>query len=373
MRAKVVAAAVALGAATIVGAQYYQSYSTVPLTIESGAGASAWQPNITYQGGMVVSYGGKLYVANSPTLASLPSSGYGWDLLVQGNASAITAAAPITYSGGTISITTPIAGTYGGLGQAQPTCTLGQALVCNGTTCSCAANITAASPITYSGGTVGLSLNAASPIAYSGGTVSISATPSFTEITGTGTPAFYASGTTNLTQWFTAGSSTGGVLFEYLSSAGGALMFMDSAISGPSGNNYTIAMGLSGPVVNVPTGANVGLGISGISVFYCSATACILAGGEALQFASACDSTASPGAATCNQGAGRAAIASGALSVAISNSLVTSTTKILWTPDFLDATCLYARACVAGSSTFTCSMGPANCTSNVPFSWMIVQ
>lgn len=81
------------------------------------------------------------------------------------------------------------------------------------------------------------------------------------------------------------------------------------------------------------------------------------------------DSTASPGAATINRPIGKSAIAAGAASVVITNSLVSTASHVIITPHARDATCKELVAELAAGS-FTVS-GTANATATLPFSWEV--
>lgn len=81
------------------------------------------------------------------------------------------------------------------------------------------------------------------------------------------------------------------------------------------------------------------------------------------------DSTGSPGAATINRPIGKSAIAAGASSVVITNSLVTAASFIALTPHARDATCKELIA-VPGAGIITVS-GSANATAALPFSWEV--
>lgn len=81
------------------------------------------------------------------------------------------------------------------------------------------------------------------------------------------------------------------------------------------------------------------------------------------------DSTGTPGAATINRPTGKSAIAAGASSVVITNSLVTSASRVLITQHARDATCKELIA-VPAAGSFTVS-GTANATAALPFSWEI--
>lgn len=86
-----------------------------------------------------------------------------------------------------------------------------------------------------------------------------------------------------------------------------------------------------------------------------------------------CDSTATPGAATCNQASGQAAIAANATAVPITNSTVSPTSRVLVTLRTIDATCLYVRAAQPGAGSFTVTVGPSACTAPVGVSWLVIN
>lgn len=81
------------------------------------------------------------------------------------------------------------------------------------------------------------------------------------------------------------------------------------------------------------------------------------------------DNSASPGAQTINKPIGKAAIAAGASSVVITNSLVTSGSVVLITPHARDTTCKELIA-VPANGSFTVS-GSANATAALPFSFEV--
>lgn len=130
-------------------------------------------------------------------------------------------------------------------------------------------------------------------------------------------------------------------------------------------------------VNNTPT-ANLQLGSTGAGavqldsdgLFTLSGTTTAIHVPE-IDYVGKCDSTASPGNATCNAAAGRAAVAAGQTAVTITNSLVSATSIVLVTPQTIDATCLYPRAAVPGVGSFVFTMGPAACTAAVNFTWVV--
>lgn len=82
------------------------------------------------------------------------------------------------------------------------------------------------------------------------------------------------------------------------------------------------------------------------------------------------DSSGTPGAATINQACGRSAIAAGASSAVITNSLVTAASHIFISPGARDATGLLPIA-VPAAGSFTLST-TANCTAALTIDWFVV-
>ena len=82
--------------------------------------------------------------------------------------------------------------------------------------------------------------------------------------------------------------------------------------------------------------------------------------------------TGSVGGVTINMASGRAIIAGGASSVVVTNSKATVNAKCSANLRALDATALYARACVtaAGSLTITVS---AAATANLPVDFVLIN
>lgn len=93
-----------------------------------------------------------------------------------------------------------------------------------------------------------------------------------------------------------------------------------------------------------------------------------LSTGTSLVYAAACDSTGSPGNATCNQGAGRAAIAASAASVTITNSLSKTTSIIHATLQTTDGVCTGIKSLVPSNSSFVITTN-AVCTGNTNVAW----
>lgn len=81
------------------------------------------------------------------------------------------------------------------------------------------------------------------------------------------------------------------------------------------------------------------------------------------------DSSASPGVVTIDKPIGKSAIAIGAATVRITNSLVSAASHIIITPHARDATCKEIIA-VPGAGFFDVS-GTANATAALPFSWEV--
>ena len=95
--------------------------------------------------------------------------------------------------------------------------------------------------------------------------------------------------------------------------------------------------------------------------------------GAALKVDWACNSTAAPGAATCNEGAGRAAIAAGADSVVITNSLITATSIVLANLQTVDTTCVSIKAVVPTTNTITITTNGGNCNAATNVGWFIAS
>lgn len=115
-----------------------------------------------------------------------------------------------------------------------------------------------------------------------------------------------------------------------------------------------VAQGVSGPAPSVPN-----LTVTGTLTVAGSQT-----------FSQKCDSSASPGNATCNQAAGQAAIAATAATITITNSLVATTSIVTAVLQFSDATCVAVKSVVPGAGSFTINTA-ANCTSNTKVGWVI--
>lgn len=85
------------------------------------------------------------------------------------------------------------------------------------------------------------------------------------------------------------------------------------------------------------------------------------------------DSSGTPGAATINKPSGVSAIATGASSVVISNTLVTATGGIFISPRARDATGLIPTVTARTAATSFTVSTTANCTADLIFDWWMVN
>jgi hypothetical protein len=97
---------------------------------------------------------------------------------------------------------------------------------------------------------------------------------------------------------------------------------------------------------------------------------CVDKDGE-LHFPQMGNSVASPGNATLNLAAGRSAIAAGASTITITNSLVTTTTIPSVEVLTADATCTSKKSVVPSSGSFVVTMN-ANCTAATTIGWHLI-
>lgn len=88
--------------------------------------------------------------------------------------------------------------------------------------------------------------------------------------------------------------------------------------------------------------------------------------------ASTTDSSASPGAATINKASGKVAIAIGASSVVVTNSLVTSASTVLAVLQFVDATATTILSVVPTAGSFTITVN-ANATAATKVAFFVVN
>lgn len=84
------------------------------------------------------------------------------------------------------------------------------------------------------------------------------------------------------------------------------------------------------------------------------------------------DSSGTPGAATINQATGRSAIAAGAATVTITNSLVTAASHVFISPRTRDATGVLPLVTTIGAGSFAVTT-TANCTANLVFDWLVIS
>jgi hypothetical protein len=98
-------------------------------------------------------------------------------------------------------------------------------------------------------------------------------------------------------------------------------------------------------------------------------TTYVQSGGRTV-YPQACNSVFSPGDATCNQGAGRAAVAPSASAVTITNSRVYPDSIITTSLQGTDATCIYPLTTIPGGGFFTFTVNAA-CTAATPFAWTV--
>lgn len=84
-----------------------------------------------------------------------------------------------------------------------------------------------------------------------------------------------------------------------------------------------------------------------------------------------CDSTGTPGAATCDTYAGRAAVAIGAASVVITDSLVSATSSVFAQLASANATCLNVTTVVPAAGSFTISVNAACTVAAANVAWEV--
>lgn len=88
--------------------------------------------------------------------------------------------------------------------------------------------------------------------------------------------------------------------------------------------------------------------------------------------ADATDASGTPGAATINKPSGKVAIAIGASSVTVTNSLVTTSSIVLASLQFVDATLTQILSVVPGSGSFTIT-GNANATAATKVAFVVIN
>lgn len=84
------------------------------------------------------------------------------------------------------------------------------------------------------------------------------------------------------------------------------------------------------------------------------------------------DSSGTPGAATINKPSGKVAIAIGASSVTVTNSLVTAASTVIATLQFIDATLTQILSVVPGSGSFVIT-GNANATAATKVAFVVIN
>ena len=84
------------------------------------------------------------------------------------------------------------------------------------------------------------------------------------------------------------------------------------------------------------------------------------------------DDSATAGARTVNRSRGKNAIALGAASVVITNSLVTVNSQIICNLEFVDATLTFIKAVIPAAGSFTIT-GNANAAADTKFSWLVIN
>lgn len=113
------------------------------------------------------------------------------------------------------------------------------------------------------------------------------------------------------------------------------------------------------------------LGSVGSAVFIVDASGNLTING-ALSLADFVDDSATPGPRTLNAPRGKNTIASGAASVVITNSFVTTNSQILITLEANDVTATSVKSCIPGSGMFTLTVN-ANATANLKFAWTVIN
>lgn len=91
-----------------------------------------------------------------------------------------------------------------------------------------------------------------------------------------------------------------------------------------------------------------------------------------IAFPTKCDSSGSPGNATCQAPAGQAAIAASASTITITNGLVTPTSIVTATLQRVDATCTVVGAVVPAAGSFTINVN-ASCTVATKVGWIVFR
>jgi len=84
------------------------------------------------------------------------------------------------------------------------------------------------------------------------------------------------------------------------------------------------------------------------------------------------DASGTPGAATINKPSGTVAVAIGAASVTVTNSLVNASSRVFATLQFVDATLTTIRTVVPGSGSFVIT-GNANATAATKVAFFVIN
>lgn len=85
-------------------------------------------------------------------------------------------------------------------------------------------------------------------------------------------------------------------------------------------------------------------------------------------------SNTTPGSTiVCNSTSGRVQMAAGRTTLVVSNTSVTATSVVMVTMETVDGTALYVRSVVPIANQFTITVGPANSTGIINFSFFVVN
>ena len=138
----------------------------------------------------------------------------------------------------------------------------------------------------------------------------------------------------------------------------------------------TIAFAGASTVTTAVTLDIAGAPVAGTNATITNAYALRVAGGAARFDGSlsldATDASGTPGAATINKLAGKVAVAIGASSVTVTNSLVTTSSIVLASLQFVDATLTQILSVVPGLGSFTIT-GNANATAATKVAFVVIN
>lgn len=193
----------------------------------------------------------------------------------------------------------------------------------------------------------------------------------------------------------------GGGTNDFLTSDGSNTITAAGTFSSPT-IVFTSSLG-SGPgaimaTANVTAGdsdfrGNVANGASSVALAFGNTTALTTAGAQIAAFYSdlfstrvfaidqagkltampTTDSSGTPGNATANTPTGKAAIAIGAATIVISNTLVTANSRIFISPRARDTTGLLPTVTAQSAGTSFTVTTSANCTAALPFDWWVIN